>query len=121
LIVPRYDWTTQTEAQRCEARPQRGTAGHHRPRRRAGHAPEKEARQLAPPTAVLSGTDHAELAALQWGMSVNPKCPACGSPIQYQTESRPGAVYRCNACRLDLVVQPTSPTNKPTVWPLRDA
>jgi hypothetical protein len=33
------------------------------------------------------------------------KCPACETAIQHHDpEPRPGMVYRCNICRLELVV-----------------
>jgi rubredoxin len=45
------------------------------------------------------------------------KCPACGSLIQHHEEApRPNVVYRCNVCRLELVVDPE--TGKMTLAPL---
>jgi hypothetical protein len=41
------------------------------------------------------------------------KCPACSTPIRQQLtdagheEPRPGRVYRCSVCRLDLTIQGT--------------
>jgi hypothetical protein len=33
------------------------------------------------------------------------KCPACGMSIQHREEMpRPGVVYRCHICRLELMV-----------------
>jgi hypothetical protein len=40
------------------------------------------------------------------------KCPACSTPIRQQltaaghTEPQPGVIYRCNVCRLELVLEP---------------
>ena len=60
------------------------------------------------------------------------KCPACHTAIQHQEpEPRPGVVYRCNICRLELMVDMQTrnlalaplPTDTPpkTRRPLRNA
>lgn len=37
------------------------------------------------------------------------KCPACGTSIQHREEMpRPGVVYRCHICRLELMVDRTT-------------
>jgi hypothetical protein len=40
------------------------------------------------------------------------KCPACRLAIQHEAEivPRPGVIYRCHICRLELVVDPSSET-----------
>jgi endogenous inhibitor of DNA gyrase (YacG/DUF329 family) len=44
------------------------------------------------------------------------KCPACGSDIRRTEETpRPGVVYRCHVCRLELVLDAT--TGRLTVAP----
>jgi hypothetical protein len=47
------------------------------------------------------------------------RCPACHTPIEHDTEvttPRPGVVYRCHVCRLELAVDPES--NRLTLAPL---
>ena len=50
-------------------------------------------------------------------------CPACRFSIQHKDEApKPGVVYRCHICRLDLVSDPTTGKMKlapltPTVQP----
>ncbi len=37
------------------------------------------------------------------------KCPACGMSIQHREDMpRPGIVYRCHICRLELMVDRTT-------------
>ena len=42
------------------------------------------------------------------------KCPACSTPIRQQLTAagddapRPGVVYRCTVCRLELVLDPAA-------------
>lgn len=47
------------------------------------------------------------------------KCPACQTQIRHETETpepRPGVVYRCHVCRLELVFSPK--TNKLVLAPI---
>jgi hypothetical protein len=47
------------------------------------------------------------------------KCPACQSPIRHgevELTPRPGVIYRCLVCRLELIKDPHS--DKMTVAPL---
>ncbi len=49
------------------------------------------------------------------------RCPACSTPINHNEADdmpRPGALYRCHVCRLELMLDPG--TAKLTVAPLRD-
>jgi predicted Zn finger-like uncharacterized protein len=49
------------------------------------------------------------------------KCPACSTQIRHsdaEAAPRPGVVYRCSVCRLELVVD--KETNRLVVVPLAD-
>ena len=47
------------------------------------------------------------------------KCPACQANIRQDTDvPRPGVIYRCHICRLELVVDPK--TNDLVLAPFRD-
>jgi hypothetical protein len=49
------------------------------------------------------------------------KCPACQTSIQYDHDllsPRPGLIYRCHVCRLELVIDPV--TDKPVLAPMSD-
>jgi hypothetical protein len=49
------------------------------------------------------------------------KCPACSEQIRHASNEdapRPGVVYRCHICRLELVVD--TDTGKLTVPPVRN-
>jgi hypothetical protein len=49
------------------------------------------------------------------------KCPACSTQIRHsdaEPAPRPGVIYRCPVCRLELVVDER--TNKLTVAPISD-
>jgi hypothetical protein len=50
------------------------------------------------------------------------KCPACGMSIQHREEMpRPGVVYRCHICRLELMVNgATGKLDVPPVLPAED-
>jgi hypothetical protein len=50
------------------------------------------------------------------------KCPACSTPIRQQLTAagdytpRPGIIYRCSVCRLELVLNPDA--DQMTIAPL---
>jgi predicted RNA-binding Zn-ribbon protein involved in translation (DUF1610 family) len=49
------------------------------------------------------------------------KCPACQTQIEHDanmTTPRPGVIYRCHVCRLELKLDPE--TNKLILAPLPD-
>jgi hypothetical protein len=49
-------------------------------------------------------------------ISVAAKCPACQTSIQSDHDllsPRPGVIYRCHVCRLELVIDPV--TDKPVL------
>ena len=51
------------------------------------------------------------------------KCPACSTPIRQQLSAagddapRPSVIYRCNVCRLELVLNPAADQMIITPWP----
>ena len=48
-------------------------------------------------------------------------CPACSLAIKHTDQDanpRPGVVYRCHICRLELILDPSS--NKLVLAPLRE-
>ena len=48
-------------------------------------------------------------------------CPACSLAIKHADQDanpRPGVVYRCHICRLELILDPSS--NKLVLAPLRE-
>jgi hypothetical protein len=38
------------------------------------------------------------------------RCPGCQTFIEHDTVPRPGVVYRCHVCRLELVIDPVTET-----------
>jgi rubredoxin len=69
---------------------------------------------------ALHGVDAREIAIKSQKVPMSWKCPACSSRIQHHEEvPRPNVVYRCNVCRLELVVDPE--TGKMTLAPLPES
>ena len=55
------------------------------------------------------------------------KCPACSTPIRQQLTAagddspRPGVIYRCSVCRLELVRDPDAHEMTAAPWPTDQA